>query len=309
MDVLADLLTRARARGGLFAHSTLRPPWGLEFVDDDPLTLHAVLEGEIHVEMEGEVPLRLLQGDVVLVRADRPYRFTHAPGAPASPLPEALAAGDVRSQGRRHEWPGDGPSTVLLCGAFAFEGSVCDSLLTALPPLLALQGVATSDPSLRVALGLLAEEVQREAPGQQTVLDRLLDLLLVYALRAWFAREDATPPLWYAAMDDPAVGPALRAMHAAPQRGWTVADLAAEAGLSRAAFARRFTELTGQAPLGYLTRWRMTLAKEALRRPGATLAGVALEVGYGSEYAFANAFKRQVGVAPGRWRRDQAAAA
>jgi AraC-like DNA-binding protein len=214
----------------------------------------------------------------------------------------------VRSDGRRHDLPGDGAPTVLLCGAYTFHGHVCDSLLATLPPLLALQGVATSDPPLRVALGLLAEEVQREAPGQQTVLDRLLDLLLVYALRAWFARDEAAPPRWYAALDDPAAGPALRALHAAPERAWTVADLAAEAGLSRAAFARRFTELTGVAPLTYLTRWRMTLAQEALRRPGATLAGVAHEVGYGSEYAFANAFKRHHGVAPGRWRREQAAA-
>jgi AraC-like DNA-binding protein len=308
MDVLADLLTRARARGALFAHSTLRGDWGLEFADEEPLSLHAVLEGELYVEMDGEPPLRLLQGDVLLVRADRPYRFVHAPGAPARPLLDALAAPGVASDGRRHEFAGDGPPAVLLCGAYTFRGTVCDSLLAALPPLLALQGATGTDPSLRAALALLAEEVQREAPGQQTVLDRLLDLLLVYALRAWFAREEATPPRWYTALDDPHVGPALRRLHADPQRAWTVAALAAEAGLSRAAFARRFTELTGHAPLTYATRWRMVLAQDALRRPGATLASVAHEVGYGSEFAFANAFKRQLGVPPGRWRREQAAA-
>jgi len=306
--VLADLLTRARARGALFAHSTLRAPWGLEFVDEQPLTLHAILEGELHVEMDGEGPLRLLQGDVLLVRSDRPYRFVHAPGAPARPLPDALAAPGVTSDGRRHELPGAGPPTVLLCGAYTFQGSVCDSLLAALPALLPLQGVTSSDPSLRTALALFAAEVQRDAPGQQTVLDRLLDLLLVYALRAWFAREEADPPRWYAALDDPHVGPALRALHADPQRPWTVASLAAEARLSRAAFARRFTDVTGQAPLTYLTAWRMALAKEALRRPGATLASVAREVGYGSEFAFATAFKRHHGVPPGRWRREQPAA-
>jgi AraC-like DNA-binding protein len=306
MDVLADLLTRARARGALFAHSTMRAPWGLEFTDEEPLSLHAVLEGEVHVHVEGEPPVRLLQGDVVLVSAGGPYRFTHAPGAPARALGEVLSAPGVGRDGRRFDLPGDGPRTVLLCGAYTFEGSVCNSLLSALPPLLALHGIGTSDPALRVALGLLAEEVQRESPGQQTVLDRLLDLLLVYGLRAWFAREESSPPAWYAALDDPAVGAALRALHAAPERPWTVAALAAEAGLSRAAFARRFTDLTGQPPLGYLTRWRMTLAQEALRRPGATLAGVAREVGYGSEYAFASAFKRELGVAPGRWRRERA---
>jgi AraC-like DNA-binding protein len=308
MDVLADLLTRARARGALFAHSTLRGPWGLEFADDEPLSLHAVLEGEVHVEMDGEAPLRLLQGDVLLVRADRPYRFVHAPGARARPLLEALAAPRrplrrpaPRLRGRR---AAGGPAVRRL----HLHGLGVRQPARALPPLLPLQGVTGSDPSLRAALALLAEEVQRDAPGQQTVLDRLLDLLLVYAMRAWFGRDEAHPPPWYAALDDPYVGPALRRLHGEPQRAWTVAELAAEAGLSRAAFARRFTELTGHAPLTYLTEWRMVLAQDALRRPGATLASVAHEIGYGSEFAFANAFKRQLGVPPGRWRREQAAA-
>ena len=304
MDVLADLLTRARARGAVFAHSTLRGDWGLEFGDEQPLSLHAVLEGELHVETDGEAPVRLLQGDLLLVRSPSPYRFVHRPGAAAIPVADVADAMD----GRRYESPGDGPATVVVCGAYSFDGSICDSLLAAIPRLLPLRGVSSTEPSVRVALGLLAEELQREAPGQPAVLDRLLDLLLVYTLRAWFAREDAEAPAWYGALDDPQVGAALRALHGAPSRAWSVADLAAEAGLSRAAFARRFSDATGQAPLGYLTEWRMVLATQELRRPGATLASVAREIGYGSEFAFANAFKRHHGVPPGRWRREHAVA-
>lgn len=291
MDVLADLLARAHARGAVFARPTLRPPWCVEFVDELPLSFHAVLEGELWVEADGEAPMRLLQGDLLLVRADGPYRLLHAPGAPAQPLGASPPEGD-------------GPPTRLVCGAYAFKGTVCDSLLAALPVLVHLPG-GHGDPAIRTALGLLTSEIGGTAPGQQTVLDRLLDLLLVYALRAWFARPDVEAPAWYRALDDPAVGAALRALHAEPARAWTVAVLADASGLSRAALARRFAALTGSPPLTYLTQWRMGLAREALLRPGVTLAGVALEVGYANEFAFAAAFKREVGIAPGRWRDER----
>lgn len=295
MDVLADLLARAHARGAVFARPTLRPPWCVEFVDELPLSFHAVLEGELWVEADGEAPMRLLQGDLLLVRADGPYRLLHAPGAPAQPLGASPPEGD-------------GPPTRLVCGAYAFKGTVCDSLLAALPVLVHLPG-GHGDPAIRTALGLLTSEIGGTAPGQQTVLDRLLDLLLVYSLRSWFDRPGSTPPRWYAALGDPAAGPALRAIHAEPARPWTVADLAAEAGFSRAAFARRFVAAVGEAPLAYLTRWRMALAAEALLRPDATLAAVASEAGYANEFAFSAAFKRHHGAAPGGWRRQRRAAA
>jgi AraC-like DNA-binding protein len=134
------------------------------------------------------------------------------------------------------------------------------------------------------------------------VLDRLLDVVLVGVLREHFGRAGAGAPPWYRALDDPQVGRALRALHADPARPWTVAALAAEVGLSRAAFARRFTALVGEPPLEYLTGWRMALAREQLRETRDGLAAVARAVGYGSEFAFAAAFKRHHGVAPGRWR-------
>lgn len=310
MDVLADLLTRARARGALFSHSTLGAPWGLEFHDEHvPLSVHAVLAGELWVERDGAEPLRLLQGDLLLVNSGAPYTFVHAPGAPTRPLADFLAAAGPRAGTRHFSFGGSGSATDLVCGAYTFEGAICDSLLSTLPEVMPLPAVVRSDPSLRTVLDLLTQELGREAPGQQTLLDRLLDLLLVYALRAWFARPGIEAPGWYRALDDPAIGAALRGLHAEPARAWTVAELADVAGLSRAAVARRFAALTGRPPLAYLTAWRMTLAREALLRPGATLAAVAREVGYGNEFAFAAAFKRELGVAPGRWRDERLASA
>lgn len=300
MDVLADLLARAHARGAVFSNRRFCAPWGVEFQDVFPLTFHALLGGSMWVELEGEAPLQLFAGDLLLVRTGEPYRFVHAPGAPAVSM--------RRLHGVAEPPPGSGPATRLLCGAYTLEGSVCDSLLASLPSLAPIRGGSVGGP-LRTALGLLGDEVAAEEPGRQTVLDRLLDLLLVYSLRAWFTRPEADAPGWYAALEDPAAGPALRAIHGDPAHQWSVAELAALAGLSRAAFARRFSEQVGEAPLAYLTRWRMSLAAGALLRPGATLAAVAQEVGYGSEFALSNAFRRTYGEAPGRWRRAKLAEA
>ena len=130
------------------------------------------------------------------------------------------------------------------------------------------------------------------------MLDRLLDLLLIATLRTWFARPDADAPGWYRANSDPVVGPALRMLQHNPAHPWTVASLAAEAGASRAALARRFTELVGEPPMTFLTDWRLTLAADMLLEPGATIGAVAKQVGYGSPYALSTAFKRARGVSP-----------
>jgi len=303
VDVLADVLQRARAHGALVAHSELRGDWGLEFVDRDvPLSIHAVLAGELWTEMVGRPPLRLLQGDVLLVRSEHPYRFVHAPGAPARPIRDLLGVGEASTRERSLVMKGTGSPTVLLCGAYSFRGSVCDSLLDVLPETMPLSQALRPNAALSSVLNLLQRELLHDLAGQQAILDRLIDLSLVYALRNWFAQPGANVPPWYRALDDPVIGAALRSIHADPARDWTTASLARASGTSRAALTRRFPALTGQTPGAYLTGWRMTLAKEALVRPAATLASVANELGYASEFSFAAAFKREVGVAPGRWR-------
>jgi AraC-like DNA-binding protein len=297
VDVLADLLARARARGAVFSALELAAPWGVEFGGRRPLTLHALLAGEGWLEAKGAAPVALGAGDLVVGRAGPPYRLVHAPGARAMPIEEARTRSTLGPPRERH--------AELLCGAYTLEGTVCDGLLDSLPRFTLLRA-AEQGAALTAAVGLLTDEIRREAPGQQTVLDRLLDLILVYALRAWFALPEATPPGWYHALDDPALGPVLRALHADPARRWTVAGMADVAGLSRAAFARRFSTQVTQPPLTYLTDLRMDLADAALLRPRATLASVAAQVGYQSEFAFSDAFKRHHGTSPGRWRREHA---
>ena len=185
-------------------------------------------------------------------------------------------------------------ATVMLTGTYQLEGEVSQRLLRVLPAVLVLRDGDWDCP----LIALLADEIVKDEPGQEAVLDRLLDLLLIAVLRAWFARPGTDAPRWYRAYGDPVVGRALRLLHHNPAHPWTVAELAAAANVSRASLARRFTELVGEPPMAFLTSWRLALAADLLREPGATIGAVASQVGYGSPFALSTAFKRVRGVSP-----------
>jgi AraC-like DNA-binding protein len=299
MDVLTDLLTRSRARGAAFARTRARGEWGIAFPAVPGPTLHTVLEGQV-VFWTGNPrdALALWPGDVVLVRQQTEQHLGHSPGASCVPI-EALAAGSPDRQ-IMLERPGSPASAAFFCGAYMFEGDLSGGLLSSLPTTLRLQPAAGS--SLRATTDLIARELLQDEPGQQTLLDRLLDVALVQILREHFTTNHHTAPSWFRASSDPHLGPALRAVHANPGHPWTVAELAAHASLSRAAFARRFNHELGVAPLTYLTDWRMALGRERLRDSNDGIAAIAQSLGYASEFSFAAAFKRHEGIAPGRWR-------
>ena len=195
-------------------------------------------------------------------------------------------------------------STVMLTGTYQVHSDVSQRLLRGLPAMLVLRDGELDSP----LVPLLAAEIGKSEQGQEAVLDRLLDLLLIAVLRAWFARPDGEAPGWYRAHADPVVGHALRLMHHNPAHPWTLATLANEVGISRPALARRFHELVGEPPMTFLIGWRIALAADLLREPGATLASVAGQVGYGSPFALSNAFKRLRGVSPQQYRTLHAAA-
>jgi AraC-like DNA-binding protein len=268
------------------------------------LAVHVVVEGELSLwtTAEPEAGIRLRAGELALVRGDVEHRIGHLAGAACRDLDEALAAGADPTVARRvlvgdAEGP---PAAEFFCGAYLFEGDLCDGLLQLLPDTLVVRPAVGS--TLRSSLDLMGLEVVRDDPGQQALLDRLLDVALIQILREHFSEREVDAPAWFRGMADPPVASALRAMHDDPAHPWTVGELASEVGLSRAAFARRFNDVVGQAPLTYLTDWRMALAREQLRGSDDGLAAVAAGVGYTSEFAFAAAFKRHHGTAPGRWR-------
>jgi len=315
VDALAGLLDGPRAREAFVLRSLLDPPWSLRIQDRAPLTIVAVLRGGGFVLPEGGEPRPLRRGDVAVLRGPEPYTVADDPATPphviihpgqrcttvdGRDVAQAMELG-VRTWGTSR----DG-ATMMVTGTYEQAGEVGGRLLDALPPLLVLRadelgGVDTP------LVPLLADEAARDAPGQEAVLDRLLDLLVIAVLRAWFARPDAKAPAWYRAQGDPVVGTALRMLQNSPAHPWTVASLAREVGVSRAALARRFNELVGEPPMKFLTDWRLTLAADLMLEPGATLGSVAAEVGYASPYALSAAFKRVRGISPKQHRLRAAA--
>jgi AraC-like DNA-binding protein len=308
MDAVAGLLDGPRAREAFLLRSSLDPPWSLRIQDDAPLTLVALVRGEAWVVPDaGDGPVLLRAGDVAVIRGPEHYTVADDPATPPQAVihpGQRCATPDGRELERMHElgvrtWgnAADG-ATVLLTGTYQLDGEVSGRLLRALPPLLVLRDDEWDCP----VIPLLADEIVKDAPGQEAVLDRLLDLLLIAVLRAWFARPEGEAPGWYRAYADPVVGRALRMLHNNPARRWTVAALADATGVSRAGLARRFNDLVGEPPMTFLTGWRIALAADLLREPGATLGSVAYQVGYGSPFALSTAFKRVRGISPQRHR-------
>jgi AraC-like DNA-binding protein len=307
MDAVAGLLDGPRARGAFLLRSQLDPPWSMRIADEAPLCLIANTRGEAWLLPEDGEALRLGPGDVAVIRGPEPYTLADDPRTAPQVI---ILPGNrcVTPDGREVElmsWMGvrtwgNSPvgTTVMLSGTYELEGEVSRRLLNALPPLLVLPSDAWESP----LVALLADEIVKDDPGQEAVLDRLLDLLLIAVLRAWFARPDADAPGWYRAYSDPVVGKALRLIHDAPARPWTVAELAAEAGVSRAALARRFTELVGEPPMTFLTDWRLSLAADLLLEPDATIGSVAFQVGYSTPFALSTAFKRVRGITPKQYK-------
>jgi AraC-like DNA-binding protein len=311
MDAVAGLLDGPRARGAFLLRSTMDPPWSLRIEDEAPLTLVAVVRGSAYIVEDGGQVHWLGDGDVAIARGPDPYVVADSPDTPPQAIihpgqrcttPDGTELKLMDFLGTR-EWgnSADG-ETVMLTGTYQLDGEVSRRLLRALPPLLVLTGDAWETP----LIDLLADEIVKDEPGQEAVLDRLLDLLLIAVLRTWFARPEAEAPGWYRAHADPIVGPALRALHSDPAHQWTVAELADGAGVSRAALARRFNDLVGEPPMSFLTGWRIALAADLLREPGATVGSVAPQVGYGSAFALSTAFKRLRGVSPRQYRLEAA---
>jgi AraC-like DNA-binding protein len=303
MDALACLLDGPRAQGAFLMRSVLNPPWSLRIQDRAPLTLVAMMRGKAWMVPASGEATRLHPGDVAIVRGPDPYTVADDPVTPpqivihpgqrtttveGQELCEAMDLG-VRTWGDSL----DG-ATMMFTGTYQMRGEVSQRLLGALPALLVLPGDSWECPLLT----LLGEEIIKDEPGQEVFLDRLLDLLLIAVLRTWFSRPQAQAPAWYRAHGDPVVGRALRLLHNNPAHPWTVAHLAAETGVSRAALARRFTDLVGEPPMTYLTDWRLALAADLLREPQATVGAVARQVGYSNAFALSAAFKRVRGISP-----------
>ncbi|GLY81336.1 AraC family transcriptional regulator [Actinoallomurus iriomotensis] len=295
MDVLSDVIAVMRTGRPSSSRLRLGARWCYRFAPYDGAGFHVFLRGAGWLLTEHADPTPIGPGDVVLVPHGGAHVLSDSPRAEHA-VPFESAAADP-----------DGPTDVL-CGKYRLDRTRTHPVLARLPEVVHLPAQAGRHADLRAAIDLLGGEVSGRRPGRDAVVSGLLDLLLVYMVRAWLDDNAATG--WPQALRDPTLAAALEALHADPARPWRLQDLAATAGLSRATLARRFTSVTGQSPMAYLAWWRMAVAARLLRDTDLSLPEIARRVGYGSPYAFAHAFKRHFGLAPGRYRTaDQTVAA
>ena len=308
MDPLTDLLDAPRARGAFLLRVTMGPPWSVRVQDRAPLTVVALTSGSAEFVPQGGAAVGLGAGDVLLVRGPEPYvvadRADREPVAVIHPgqvceTPDGESLELPLHQGVR-TWgnAASGPDTMLI-GTYETVGEVGTRLLAALPPYVVLRAADWHSP----LVDLLAAEVHAEGVGQASLLDRLLDALVVSVVQHWSAT--AETPAWLGGTDDAVVTTALDLLHDGPDLPWTVAALARRTGVSRAALARRFTAAVGEPPMSYLTGWRMALAADLLTGGDLPVARVAREVGYASPFTFSAAFKRHHGVSPLGFRRGE----
>ncbi|MFI6687319.1 AraC family transcriptional regulator [Streptomyces sp. NPDC050485] len=295
MDVVSDAISAVRVGRPSSTRLRVGGSWCVRLAPYEGAGFHVVLEGSCWMLPEGGSAICLNAGDAVLlahgtghVMADRPA--DRATVERAVDLPHWADSSVFDS-------PGD---TEVLCGKYRLDRRNTHPLLAELPDVVHIPNRVGRHGELRAAIDLLGREVGAEHPGSAVALPSLLDLLLVYLVRAWMA--DSTTSRWPAALHDPVVAAALRALHEDPARPWSNDRLAAQVGVSRATLARRFTALVGRAPMAYLTWWRLTRAAALLRTTPDALDAIAQRVGYSTPYALSHAFSRQYGTTPGRYR-------
>jgi AraC-like DNA-binding protein len=309
VDPLGEALHFLRMSGVFYSRSEFTAPWALELPAlKDCLMLHVVTSGRCWVEVEGAEHRLLQPGDLALVPHGKGHRLASEPGIPAArlfDLPREQAS--KRYEILRHG--GGGVATTVICGVIRFDHPAAYHLVELLPRMICVDGWNSPESNwIQSTLRFMAAEARELRPGGETIITRLADILVIQAIRAWIAQDPAAQTGWLGALQDKQIGRAITVIHRDPARAWTVASLAAEAAMSRSAFAARFTQLVGEPAMRYLARWRMHVALTWLKEDDAPLADLASRLGYQSEAAFSRAFKRFIGVSPGAVRRNGDAA-
>ncbi|MDL5198927.1 AraC family transcriptional regulator [Streptomyces sp. ALI-76-A] len=301
VDPLSSLLSGIRAEGSVVTHAVLTAPWTIRFADDAPLTMISVLRGGGTLLLPDGTERAVGAGDTAIVCGPAPFHLADRPatvhGSHATYeiacFTRDAECTDQQLGGIR--WGNDSEeATAMIVGAYRASGHRHERLLRALPPVLVMK----EDVEVCAWLETAAADAAQLSAGSQALMDRLLDWALVCTLRSWFDQAGAEAPSWYRGLADPVLGPALRAFHDQPAEAWTVASLAARAGVSRALFAKRFTKLMNRPPLAYLTECRMDEAETLLTDTDLSVAQIARSVGYADAFGFSAAFKRHKGLSP-----------
>jgi AraC-like DNA-binding protein len=319
MDALSELLRAVKLSGALFYNSSCSAPWSLQSPPSScflpyirvqatrVIEFHHITSGTAYVRVGGETT-PLAAGDIVMM----PHGDAHEMGAGVGGRPicgedalPALWTGAIKLA----KFGGGGEITGLVCGYLACDGELLKPVLAGLPRVVRVN--IRTDPSGEWLDNMLRHAVAQAAaatPGSEVILAHLAEVLFTEVLRRYLLSLPEGRTGWLAGAGDPAVGRALAALHREPCFDWTLDLLAQEAGISRSALTEKFTRYIGQAPMAYLTEWRLELGAEALRSTSRSVQRVALDSGYDSEAAFNRAFKRRFSLPPARYRKEARAA-
>jgi len=301
-DPLAAVLDLASVSGAVAATLSAGGTWGLDLAAVPGAAFHAVTAGSACLLVAGADPVRLHPGDVVLLPGGLAHRLAAEPTSAVVPF-DHDAAQAALEEGVDLVLSDDAPTTRILCASYRHRPVPGFPAFELLPPVLCLRA-ATAPAGLRSVLDLMAHETATPAPGRRIVLDRLVDVLLIQAVRAYLQAPGSAqlPPSWLRGLADPVVARTMGLVHGSPQRPWSTDSLARAANVSRATLNRRFLAQVGRSPGRYLTDWRLACAAMLLSTGDQPVASVARAVGYTSEYAFNRAFTRRHGRPPGRYR-------
>lgn len=306
-DPLTDALYELRMKGAFYSWTESAGEGAVAMPQfADTLSFHIIARGTVHLEVDGEEPVRLDAGTLALVPRGIGHRLSTTPGAPvlgyAHELPQTML-GEAFSLLRIGPDDVEAP-LAMLCGIVAFDSAAVQEVLAVLPPIILVD--SSRHPVMAALLPLLSRELRDRRPGGEAVATRLADVLVVETVRAWLADEPDAAEGWLAALRDPQLGRAIAAIHGEPGHPWTLGTLASRAMMSRSAFAARFALVVGTPPMAYVAETRMRTARRLLAN-GRSVSAVAADLGYGSDAAFSRAFTRVTGETPGRIRRRAAA--
>jgi AraC-like DNA-binding protein len=303
VDVIGEVLEAVHLRTAIFGRVDFGAPWRLRIPEREYLTFYVLGRGSAWLELRGAPAIALSAGDAVILPDGSAHELRDANRSDVPALTFDYDA--CPRQPHAAQAGGKGPVTSIVIGHFTPGRAPRNALLASLPPAIHVPaGAVSAGPQLSGVVPLILSESASPGAGSSIVLARLADLLFVHALRLW-TKAAGESARGLRAVADPAIGAALRLMHARPAEPWTVERLGTAVAMSRSAFAARFTELVGEPPLQYLAHWRMTVAARRLREDEAAIADVAQAVGYANPVAFSKAFARMQGVGPGTFRRQE----
>jgi AraC-like DNA-binding protein len=304
-DALTDVLDMLKPRGRVFCCSELSAPWAMSLPADGYARFHVIERGGAWLIMEGAKQVTpLASGDLVILPHGNGHVLADSPKT--KPVPINRLVKGITDSAILLQHGGGGPQTLMTCGSFQIINGDFNPLLAVLPPLIhILSGRGQLDEWLEPTLRMLAYEARHPRPGSETLVARLIDIILVQAVRVWVEEQPHDRGGWLGALRDPQIGAALGLIHREPQRNWSVSALAHEVAMSRSIFAAKFSSLVGEPPLTHLTRWRLWQASRLLAEGTLSVGETALRVGYESEAAFSKAFKRHFGQSPLAYRRGQ----